>query len=130
MASTQHTNRLTSTARWLARVGGTCLLVYWTRHAVYELAALLEERLVYGERLFSLGFLAMMLGVLVGWLSDRVGAGLLIAGYLLAAGAPVLGTSSRLMLAEDALGVARVLLPFLVVGVAYAYAGKTRTAFS
>jgi hypothetical protein len=68
----------------------------------------------------------MVLGLLVGWLSDRAGAALLIAGYLLAAGAPILGTSSRPMLAQDAFGVALVLLPFLIVGLAYAFAGRRR----
>lgn len=130
MAASPHITRSIATVvRWLARVGGTILLVYWIRHATFELAVLMEEKWLYGERLFSVGFLVMMLGLLVGWLSDRAAAGLLIAGYLLAAGAPFLGTSSRSMLADDAPGVALVLLPLLVVGAAYAYAGRTRTAF-
>jgi len=129
-ASPRSARRAAAAARWLARLGGTVLLLYWMRHAVYELARLLEERWVFGERLFSVGFLAMMLGLLVGWLSDRLAAGLLIAGYLLAAGAPLLGTSSRTMLADDPPGVAFVLLPFLLVGVAYAFAGRTRATFS
>lgn len=131
MTASARSARWTATAvRWLARVGGTALLLWRVQHATYELTRLLEEHWVYGERIFSVGFLAMMLGLVVGWLSDRVGAALLIAGYLLAAGAPLLGTCSRPMLAQDALGVAVVLLPFLIVGVAYAFAGRTRAAFS
>ncbi len=128
-ASASTARRAAATARWLARIAGTLLLVYWIRQAAYEVAALQGEQSVYGERLFSLGFLAMMLGLLVGWVSDRIAAGLLIAGYLLAAGAPILGTSSRPELAGSAAGVALLLLPFLVVGAAYAYAGRTRSAF-
>jgi hypothetical protein len=127
MTASARSARWTATSvRWLARIGGTVLLLRWIRHAAYELTVLVEEHLVYGERIFSMGFLAMTLGLLVGWLSEKAGAALLVAGYLLAAGAPFLGTSSRPMLAQDASGVAVALLPFLIVGAAYAFAGRTR----
>jgi len=71
----------------------------------------------------------MLLGLVVGWLDDKLAAALLIVGYLLAAGAPVVGTCSRSMLAEDAVSLAVKLLPFLVLGIAYAYAGRRRPAF-
>ncbi|MFH1501647.1 MAG: hypothetical protein ABIG03_01240 [Candidatus Eisenbacteria bacterium] len=121
---------MATAVRWLARIGGTALLLKWIRHAPHELTTLLEEQWSYGERIFSVGFLAMLLGLVAGWLSDKLGAALLIAGFLLAAGAPVLGTCSRPMLAPDALGVAVILSPFFAVGVAYAFAGRTRPSFS
>lgn len=123
-------SRTAAAVRWFARVGGTALLLWRIQLVAYELARLMEERWVYGERIFSIGFLAMMLGLVVGWLSDRAGAALLIAGYMLAAGAPLLGTCSRPTLAQNAWGIAVVLSPFLIVGAAYAFAGRTRAAFS
>jgi len=121
--------RIATAVRWLARGGGVLLLVRWVSHAPYEVTRFMEEQWSYGERLFSVGFLAMLLGLVVGWLNDRLAAALLIVGYLLAAGAPVVGTCSRSMLAEDALSLAVRLLPFLVIGIAYAYAGRRRPAF-
>lgn len=122
--------RVAAITRWSARVVGTGLLAYWFRHAEYEFAILMQEKWVYGERMFSLGFLAMMLGLVIGWMSDRVAAGLLIAGYILAVAAPFMGKIVRPMLSEEPLGIAIELLPLLLVGVAYAYAGRTRGAFS
>jgi hypothetical protein len=111
--------------RWIARVAGTALLFVHIRQGGQEAARLALERWVYGDRKFSIGFLAMLLGLLVGWVSDRAAAVLLVAGYVLAAGAPLLGKTARPMIGEDATAVALALLPFLAVGIAYAYAGRT-----
>lgn len=111
--------------RWAARVAGTALLFVHIRQGGQEAARLASEQWVYGDRMFSIGFLAMMLGLLVGWMSDRAAAVLLVAGYVLAAGAPLLGKTTRAMIGEDAADVAQALLPFLVVGIAYVYAGRT-----
>ena len=86
--------------------------------------------MTYGDRIYSVGFLAILLGVIAGWLSYRGGAALIIAGFLLAAGAPALGTCSRPEIATDPAGTALFLLPFLIVGVVFAYVGRTRAAFS
>ncbi|MBN2565359.1 MAG: hypothetical protein JXB46_06580 [Candidatus Eisenbacteria bacterium] len=122
--------RVAAIVRWSARVLGTGLLAYWFRHAEYEFAILMQEKWVYGERMFSIGFLAMMLGLVVGWMSDRVAAGLLIAGYILAVAAPFMGEIVRPTLADNPLAIGLELLPLLVIGAAYAYSGRTRAAFS
>ena len=74
--------RVATAVRWLARIGGTALLVRWIHHLPYEWRVFLEEQWDYGDRLFSVGFLAMLLGVLAGWLNDKLAAALLIIGYL------------------------------------------------
>ncbi|MCK4681025.1 hypothetical protein KAT82_07840 [bacterium] len=94
------------------------------QQGIYEVNRLIEERWAFGERIFSVAFLAMLLGVLIGWRSDRSGAALLVPGYILAAGMPFVSEFSRPMLGSDAQGVALALLPFLVVGLAYAYAQR------
>lgn len=118
--------RRAAVARWLARCAGTVLLVLHIRQGAYELSHLTMVTSAYGGRIFSVGFLAMLLGVVVGWLSDRAAAVLLVGGFALAAAAPLLGECTRPMLAPDAVGVMLVLLPFLAVGLAYSYAGRTR----
>ena len=105
-------------------MGGTALLVVHFQQGIYEVNRLIEQRWVYGERIFSMAFLGMLLGVLVGWRSDRLGAALLISGYILVAAVPFMSKFTRPMLGSDALGVALALSPFLVVGLAYAYAGR------
>ena len=85
---------------------------------------MIVQKWAYGERIFSIAFLGMLVGLLVGWWRDRFAAALLLSGYVLAAGAPFVSRFSRPMLGSDAAGVALVLLPFLVVGLAYAYAGR------
>ena len=94
------------------------------QQGIYEVNRLIEQKWAYGERIFSAALLGMLLGVLIGWRSDRFGAALLISGYVLAAGAPFVSKFTRPMLGSDAAGVALALLPFLVVGLAYAYAGR------
>jgi hypothetical protein len=94
------------------------------QQGIYEVNRLIEERWAFGERIFSVAFLAMLLGVLIGWRSDRSGAALLVPGYILVAGVPFVSEFSRPMLGPDAQGVALALLPFLVVGLAYAYADR------
>ena len=94
------------------------------QQGIYEVNRLIEERWAFGERIFSVAFLAMLLGVLIGWRSDRSGAALLVPGYILAAGMPFVSEFSRPMLGPDGQGVALALLPFLVVGLAYAYAQR------
>jgi len=94
------------------------------QQGIYEVNRLIEERWAFGERIFSVAFLAMLLGVLIGWRSDRFGAALLVPGYILAAGMPFVSEFSRPMLGSNAQGVALALLPFLVVGLAYAYAQR------
>ncbi len=94
------------------------------QQGIYEVGRLIEQRWAFGERIFSAAFLAMLLGLLMGWRSDRFGAALLVPGYILAAGVPFMSKFSRPMLGPDAQGVALALLPLLVVGLAYAYAGR------
>ena len=94
------------------------------QQGIYEINRLIEQRWVYGERIFSMAFLGMLLGVLIGWRSDRYGAALLIPSYVLVAVVPFTSKFTRPMLGSDALGVALALAPFLVVGLAYAYAGR------
>lgn len=94
------------------------------QQGIYEINRLIEQKWAYGERIFSTAFLAMLLGLLIGWRSDRFGAALLVPGYILAAGVPFMSKFSRPMLGSDAHSVALALLPFLVVGLAYAYADR------
>lgn len=94
------------------------------QQGVYEFNVLLAQRWAYGERIFSAAFLGMLLGLLLGWRSDRYGAALLVPGYILAAAVPFMSRFSRPALGPDAQGVALALLPFLAVGLAYAYAGR------
>jgi MFS family permease len=112
--------------RWIARVAGGALFLLQIQQGAYEASHLVtDNKWLYADRMFSIGFLAMALGLLVGWLSDRAGAVLLVGGYMLAAGAPLLGTTARPMIGDDAAAVAIALLSFLAVGIAYAYAGRT-----
>ena len=94
------------------------------QQGIYEVNRLIEQRWAYGERIFSAAFLGMLLGLLVGWRSDRFAAALLVSGYVLSATVPFMSKMSRPALGSDALAVAVALLPFLVVGLAYAYAGR------
>jgi hypothetical protein len=48
------------------------------QQGVHEFSVLLERRWAYGERIFSAAFLGMLLGLLLGWRSDRFGAALLV----------------------------------------------------
>jgi len=82
------------------------------QQGVYELNVLLEEKWAFGERIFSAAFLGMLLGLLIGWRSDRYGAALLVSGFILAAGVPFMSKFSRPTLGPDAAGVALALLPF------------------
>ncbi len=50
------------------------------QQGIYEVNRLVEQRWAYGERIFSAAFLAMLLGLLMGWRSDRFGAALLVPG--------------------------------------------------
>jgi hypothetical protein len=118
--------RVNVALRWIARIAGTALLIYYVRQGAYEATRLATEKWVYGDRIFSVGFLAMLGGIVLGWLADRGAAVLLVGGYLLAAGAPFLGEARRPMLGAGPGDVAVVLLPFLLVGIVYAYAGRTR----
>jgi len=94
------------------------------QQGIYEINRLIVQKWAYGERIFSIAFLGMLVGLLAGWWRDRFAAALLLSGYVLAAGVPFVSRFSRPMLASDAPGVAVVLLPFLVIGLAYAYAGR------
>jgi len=122
--------RLAIAVAWVARVAGTVLLFRHWRLGVDEIGQLTTVGTTYGDRIFSVGFLAMLLGLVIGWLNLRAAAALLIAGYVLAAGAPFLGTCVRPDMARTPSGVALFLLPFVIVGIAYAYAGRTRAAFA
>jgi hypothetical protein len=124
--SNRSTNRSRMVVRWLARVAGTLLLVRHARDGVFEAAKLVTERWVYADRIYSIGFLAMLVGLILGWLSDRAAAGLLVAGYLLAAGAPFLGTTSSPLPVADPAALALHLMPLLLVGLAYVYSGTRR----
>ena len=94
------------------------------QQGIYEVNRLIEQKWAFGERIFSVALLAMLLGLLIGWRSDRFGAALLVPGYILAAGVPFMSEFSRPMLGPDAQGVALALLPFLAVGLGYAYADR------
>jgi nitrate/nitrite transporter NarK len=109
---------------WVARVGGLALVALNFRQGMYEVNRLLVQKWAYAERIFSVAFLAMLLGALVGWKSDRAGAAFLMSGYLLAIGFSAVGRFSRPELAGGTGELALVLLPFLVVGLLYAYAGR------
>ncbi len=100
------------------------------QQGIHEVNRLIVQKWAYGERIFSMAFLGMLLGVLAGWRSDRFGAALLISGYFLAAAVPFASKFTRPMLGSDALGVALALSPFLVVGLAYAYAGRRWSALA
>ena len=119
--------RRTSVAlRWIARLGGTALLVVFFSQGTYEFSRLVAQKWVYGERIFSAAFLGMLLGTMVGWRNDRLAAALLMAGYVLTAATLFLADFARPMLGADAGAVAARLLPFLIVGLVYARAGRIR----
>ncbi len=118
---------LTRTAvvvRWLARIGGTALFVTQFQQGIFEVNRLIVQMWAYGERIFSAAFLGMMIGLVVGWWNHRFAAALLISGYLLAAAMPFVSGFTRPMMGSDPRGIAAALLPFLVVGAAYAYSGR------
>ena len=126
LLSNRSTRRSRTVVRWLARIAGTLLLVRHARDGVFEAAKLVAELWVFADRVYSFGFLAMLAGLILGWLSDRAAAGLLVAGYLLAVGAPLLGTTSRPLRAASAGELALEFLPVLLVGFAYVYSGTRR----
>lgn len=94
------------------------------QQGIYEINNLIAQKWAYGERIFSVAFLGMLVGLLAGWWKDRFAAALLVPGYILAAGVPLVSRFSRPALGSDAAGVAVALLPFLVIGLAFAYAGR------
>jgi hypothetical protein len=116
--------RSAAVVRWLARIGGTALLIMQAQQGVYEVNRLMVQKWAYGERIFSAAFLGMLIGLLVGWWNHRFAAALIIAGYVLAAGAPFVSGFTRPMIGADPPGIAYGLLPFLAVGLAYAYSGR------
>lgn len=116
--------RSAAAVRWLARVGGTVLFYLHYRQSIYEINRLIVQKWAYGERIFSAAFLAMLVGLIIGWWNHRFAAALLISGYILTAGVPFVSKFPRPMLGADAQGIAVALLPFLVVGLAYAYSGR------
>jgi len=122
--------RVSAVIGWAARIGGTVLLWLQWRHGVYEATVLAGPAASYGNRILSVGFLAMLLGIVLGWLSYRGGAALIIGGYVLAVAAPFLGECSRPELATTHAGLAIALLPFLAVGIGHAYAGRRRPPFA
>lgn len=124
--SGRSTSRSRSVVRWLARLTGTLLLIRHASEGVFEAAKLAAELWVFADRVYSMGFLAMLAGLLCGWLNDRAAAGLLIAGYLLTVGAPLLGTTSRPLRAATPGDLAVEFLPLLLVGAAYVYSGTRR----
>lgn len=111
-------------ARWLARIGGTALFVVQFQQGIFEVNRLVAQKWAYGERIFSVAFLGMLIGLVVGWWNHRFAAALLMAGYLLAAATPFVSGFTRPMLGPDPRGIAVALLPFLAVGAAYAYSGR------
>ena len=115
--------------RWLARIAGTLLLIRHARDAVFEVAKLSAELWVFADRVYSLGFLAMVAGLVLGWVSDRAAAGLLVAGYLLTVSAPLVGTTSQPLRAASPGQLALEFMPLLVVGVAYVYSGTRRRRY-
>jgi hypothetical protein len=121
-------NTRSKAALWVARVGGLALVALHYRQGVYEVNRLIVQKWAYAERIFSVAFLGMMFGALIGWRSDRAGAAFLMSGYLLTVGLSAIGRFSRPGLAEGPGELALVLLPFLLVGLLYAYAGR-RSSF-
>lgn len=114
-------------ARWIARLGGTALIVLHFQQATYEVERLVVQKWAFAERIFSAAFLGMLLGALFGWRSDKGAAALLLSGYILAAAVPFFGRVDRPALATDPQGMAVALLPFAVVGLLYAYATKRKS---
>ena len=94
------------------------------QQGIYEINRLIVQKWAYGERIFSAAFLGMLVGLLAGWWKDKFAAALLISGYIVAATVPFMSNCSRPMLGSDSQGVAVALLPFLVIGLAFAYAGR------
>jgi hypothetical protein len=111
-------------ARWVARLAGTILIVLNYKHALYEVNRLVVQKWAYGERIFSVAFLAMLLGMVVGWWNHRFATALILSGYILATIVPFVSHCPRPMLGADAQAVAVYLIPFLAVGLVYAYSGK------
>jgi hypothetical protein len=94
------------------------------QQGIYEINNLIGQKWAYGERIFSVAFLGMLLGLLAGWWKDRYAAALLVSGYIVAAVVPFVSRFSRPALGSDPQGVAIALLPFLALGLAFAYAGR------
>jgi hypothetical protein len=111
-------------SRWVARIAGTVLIVLNYEQVPYEINRLVVQKWAYGERIFSMAFLAMMLGMVVGWWNHRFAAVLILSGWVLATAVLFTSRFARPMLGADAKAVAVYMLPFLVVGVLYAYSGK------
>jgi hypothetical protein len=114
----------TAVARWVARLGGTALILVNYKQALYEIDRLIVQKWAYGERIFSVAFLAMLLGMVIGWWNHRFATALILSGYILATVVPFVSRVSRPMIAPDPQGVAIYLLPFLAVGLIYAYSGR------
>lgn len=100
------------------------IIVLNYEQARYEINRLIVQKWAYGERIFSMAFLAMLLGMVVGWWNHRVASVLILSGWILATIVPFVSRFDRSTMGADAQAVAVYLLPFLAVGVLYAYSGK------
>jgi hypothetical protein len=116
--------RSAAVVRWLARVCGTVLFYLQYRQSIYEVNRLIVQKWAYAERIFSIALLGMLVGLIVGWWNHRFAAALLMSGYILAAGMPFVGGFTRPMIGSTPQDIAVALLPFLVLGLAYAYSGR------
>jgi hypothetical protein len=126
MAGSGRTARRTTVLlRWVARIVGTLLLVVFLGRAVSEARLVLETR-DYGDRIFSFGVLAALLGLVLGWSVERMGGALIVGGCLLTVGAAVVTGNAHSGWPPDAPGVAAQLFPIFVVGIIYLYVGRTR----
>jgi hypothetical protein len=100
------------------------LIVLNYQQVPHEVNRLIVQKWAYGERIFSVAFIAMLLGMVVGWWNHRFAAVLILSGWVLATATVFTSHFDRAMLGADDQAVAIYLLPFLVVGVLYAYSGK------
>jgi hypothetical protein len=100
------------------------LIVLHYEQVPYEINRLVVQKWAYGERIFSMAFLAMMLGMVVGWWNHRLAAVLILSGWVLTTATVFVSRFGRPMLGADPQAVAVSLLPFFVVGALYAYSGR------
>lgn len=108
-------NPRTNVARWVARALATVFLVLLVKQGRQEISHLLGEQSP-GDHVFSVGFLTMLLGAVVGWFREGTGGALMVVGYAVVVA--TVATASAMGLAEafEAIAMSLTTLPFLVAG--------------
>jgi hypothetical protein len=106
----------TNVTRWLARALAPVFFVLLIKQGIREVNHLLGEQSP-GDHVFSIAFLMMLVGAIVGWFTEGVGGTMMVAGYVAVAAAVTIAAVTGLAEPFDAAAMCLVTLPLFVAGV-------------